>query len=196
MSSNYSQYLTSKKCCYETVEGPTGPTGPAGTPAIGPMGPPGPTGWTGPIGPTGKSCRGPTGPTGPGQISTTVQPLGLLTQQAGTSIVGEVVVPINTELISYYTVDLLQAGNETVYFNNVDIVSPVVGAQYILYITGTTTSSSIVNYISGDFYINNLPCFKNFTSTLTYSPVEFTNAIMTISAAPNGSFYVQVSSFL
>ena len=64
MSTNYSQYLGSKKCCDLKVQGPQGPQGAQGQSVIGGMGYQGSTGATGPQGATGRGCKGATGAQG------------------------------------------------------------------------------------------------------------------------------------
>ena len=74
---NYSNYLTSKRCCDLRGLGPVGPTGSTGSHGpIGPYGYTGPTGYTGRTGPGGIASntgatgpQGLTGPTGPGGIA-------------------------------------------------------------------------------------------------------------------------------
>jgi hypothetical protein len=64
MSINYSQYLTTLRCCNLNTGGPQGPQGATGPASVGPIGYQGVTGVQGSQGATGRSCKGPTGSQG------------------------------------------------------------------------------------------------------------------------------------
>ena len=181
MSLNYSQYLTSKRCCIDVAEGPTGPTGPPGPGAVGPRGFPGPTG---PTGPAGKTCRGPTGASG---ISGTVQSLALQPSTGGGS---KVVVPAQTELLTNYSIVLPDGSTGSVTLADIDITSPLVGGQYNFFVTGCT-SSSPANFISATLTVSGGNALRNFSTLQTYiSGGTATNALITIYVASATVFYV------
>ena len=149
---NYSQYLGAQKCCSIKTQGAQGPVGPTGPAAVGPV--------------------GYTGPTGPSSIANSVTSLTL----TGSSIT----IPIQTQPIAYYTVNLTNG-------NNLDTVGFIglfpTGYQAIVFITSNTltpgqtaTIGTLVGGVIGGITYRNL----NTQQTLSGTPTNLKSAILTI----------------
>lgn len=178
--SNYGQYLGAQRCCDFRGQGPIGPTGPTGQGPIGPVGSSGPTGYTGATGPIGRSCKGdtgPTGPTGPASFNTTILDASYNA--------GELSIPIQTNSISYYNINLNSGDNIT----SINTNSLTAGYQAIIFVTkGALGSLSINTSINGT---NNI--VSNLNSNLTLSGSIRYSTIYILS---NGSkYFTNVTSY-